>query len=151
MRKPTPREIAAMTIKPNPRLVWLVSYAIDEVSSRLSDKQEYREWLDWASRWKEGHRVPQACVDISRLCGDHKDHLIWHTLSQLSWGAKEACYSTPTSGWLVIRYIADAMVAFGVAFPDQEIGTLLLPPSSAETIKLEGGRKAGRCLATGTF
>lgn len=129
MRKPTEREIAAMTVNPNPRLVALMNYAISEVSSRLHHKQEYREWLDWAATWKDGQRSPQACVEISHRCGvgERKGSLVWPTLGQLAWGAKEACYTTPTSGWLVIRYIADAMCAFGVAFP-YDAAALLEPP-----------------------
>ena len=121
---------AANTVNPNPKLVGLMDYALDEVVARLRYQSEFREWLDWASAWKDGQRSPQACVDISQRCreGERKDDLVWPTLAQLAWGAKEACYSAPTSGWLVIRYIADAMCAFGVAFPDKA-ATLLEPPT----------------------
>jgi len=134
-------------VNPNPRLVWFMNYAIDEVTTRLDKKGEYSEWLGWASSWKAGKRSPQACVDISHFCFDHPDHKgwgldgkatnpIWHTLGQLAWGAKEACYDTPKSGWLVVRYIADAMVAFGVAFPDEGLPMLEppLPPLSADDV-----------------
>ena len=119
---------AAITVNPNPRLVALMNYAIDEVTSRLRYREEYRDWLNWAAAWKDGQRSPQACVDISHRCSAQKNDPVWHTLGQLAWGAKEACYSAPTSGWLVIRYIADAMCAFGVAFPDTA-ATLLEPPT----------------------
>jgi hypothetical protein len=49
-------------------------------------------------------------------------------LGQLAWGGKEACYSMDKSGWLVIRYIADAMYAFGVTFPENA-NLLLEPPT----------------------
>lgn len=125
-------------ISPNPKIVALLDYALDEVTARLSRKGEYAEWLAWAAEWKKGRRSPQACVDISHFCSDHPDHKgwgidgratdpVWHTLGQLAWGAKEACYSAPTSGWLVIRYIADAMTAFGVAYPNN--APALNPPT----------------------
>lgn len=121
----------AMRIKPNPKLVALMDYAIDEVVARLHNKEEYREWLEWAAAWKGGQRSPQACVDISHLAQSNYE-IIGPSLSQLAWGAKEACYSAPTSGWLVIRYIADAMHAFGVAFPEN--GTKLLEPPTVDTV-----------------
>lgn len=123
-------------INPNPRLVWFMNYALDEVTARLSRKDEYAKWLAWAASWKSGVRSPGACVDISHFCFSHKGwgfdgkavDPVWYTLGQLTWGAKEACYDTPTSAWLVIRYIADAMIAFGVAFPDEGF-PLLDPPT----------------------
>lgn len=131
MREPSQSEIDAMRVNPNPRLVWLMDYALGEVSTKLRGQVEFSEWLEWAQAWKDGQHSPQACVDISHQCrkGERRDSIIWPTLGQLSWGAKEACYSTPTSGWLVIRYIADAMHAFGVAFPDNA-APLIEPPSS---------------------
>ena len=120
------RSLDAMRVNPNPRLVALLNYAIDEVSARLHGA-EYGDWLAWAASWKVGERVPGKCVDVANRCFAHKDQLIWHTLGQLAWGGKEACYSTKTGGWLVIRYIADAMCAFGVAFPDK-VAVLLEAP-----------------------
>lgn len=130
MRKPTQRELDAMRVNPNPRLVWLMNYALDEVVAKLHDQSEFREWLEWAAAWKDGQRSPQACVDISQHCREQArlNGLVWPTLAQLAWGAKEACYSAPTSGWLVIGCVADAMHAFGVAFPDKA-ATLLEPPT----------------------
>lgn len=92
--------------------------------------------LGWAASWKAGRRSPAACVNISHFCFKHKGwgidgngtDPVWHTLGQLAWGAKEACYNTPQSGWLTIRYIADAMVAFGIAFPDEGLA-MLDPPT----------------------
>ncbi len=118
---------AFTTVKPNPRLVRLVSYAIDEVAASL-DEGEWSEWLAWASSWKAGQRQPQACVDISHRCFRDRENDIGHCLGQIAWAAKEACYETTESGWLVIRYIADAMVAFGVAFPAEGLA-LLEPPA----------------------
>ncbi len=124
-------KLAALRINPNPRLVALLGYAIDEVASRLVLRGEYAEWLAWAASWKEGERSPGKCVDVAHRCFEHKEDPIWHTLGQLAWGAKEACYSTKTSGWLVIRYVADAMCAFGVAFPDNGMAELE-PPNRIE-------------------
>ena len=104
-------------IDPNQRLVWFVDYAIDAVVDKLYPKEKYLVWLDFAEEWKNGNRSPARCVDAAHKCFEHKGPT-WHTLGQLAWGAKEACYDTPQSGWLVVRYIADAMVAFGVAFPE---------------------------------
>ena len=116
-------------IEADPRFVALMNLAIDSVAPRLSRK-EYAEWLTWASSWKAGERSPQACVDIAHKCFAQKDDPAWHTLGQLAWAAKECCYTAPESGWLVIRYIADAMIAFGVAFPDKLMR--LLPLESRE-------------------
>lgn len=132
-------------INPNPRLVGLLNYAIDEVTDRLRNQAEYGEWLGWASSWKSGKRSPSACVEVANFCFEHKGWgldgeavaPVWHSLGQLAWGAKEACYSAPTSGWLVVRYIADAMAAFGVAFPDKQF-VMLQPP----TITIEDGGKS---------
>lgn len=108
-------------INPNPKLVWFINYAIDEVTARLSNKGEHGEWLAWASSWKEGRHSPATCVDIAHHCFKDKEDSVQHCLGQIAWGAKEACYNTPASGWLVIRYIADALIAFGVAFPNNEL------------------------------
>lgn len=132
-----------LRVSPNPRVVALLDYAIDEISPKVS-KPEYAEWLAWAAMWRAGRHSPQACVDISHFCSSHKGWgidgnsttPIWHTLGQLAWGAKEACYSAPTSGWMVIRYIADAMVTFGIAFPDRGVAALE-PPTIDEQIKPE--------------
>lgn len=129
----------AMRVNPNPRLVALMDFAIDEIVAKIRYQDEFAEWLAWAADWKSGKRAPQACVDISHRCreGDRKNNLVWPTLAQLSWGAKEACYSAPTSGWLVVRYIADAMHNFGIAYPDR----LLEPPTiNAESNRLEPGQ-----------
>ncbi len=130
MKRPTEAQLAAMRVNPNPRLVAFINYAIDEVVAKLRYQDEFREWLDWAASWKYGERSPQACVDISHRCAKHarENPLVWPSLGQLAWGAKEACYSAPTSGWLVIRYIADAMHAFGVSYSDKA-ATLLEPPT----------------------
>lgn len=112
-------------IDPNPRLVALMDYALDEILQRLPRDEEYDFWREWAAEWKAGERSPQKCVNISHRCPKQK--LVWHTLGQLAWGAKEACYSTPTGGWLVIRYIADAMADWGVNFPDSAIPALEPP------------------------
>ena len=124
----------AMRINPNPRLIWLLNYAIDEIMARLHRKDEYRDWLSWAVDWKKGERRPQRCVDISHRCFDHKGwgidgngtDPVWHALGQLAWSAKEACYDVPQTGWLVVRYIADAMIAFGISYP-KEMGIILEP------------------------
>jgi hypothetical protein len=127
------RPVDVVRVNPNPRIVWLLNYALDEIILRLSGKDEYAIWFTWAASWKSGQRRPGACVSIAEECFDHKGwglngegtDPVWHTLGQLAWGAKEACYDTPNSGWLVIRYIADAMVAFGVAFPQEFIGSMI--------------------------
>jgi hypothetical protein len=136
MNHETARE--AMTINPNPRIVALLDYAIDQIVAQLAWKSaRYEsEWFVWASEWKEGQRSPARCVDVAHKCFDHRGwgmdgkatDPVHHTLGQLAWGGKEACYSTPASGWLVIRYIADAMTAFGIAFPDEGV-PMLTPPS----------------------
>jgi hypothetical protein len=123
-----------MLPNPNPRIVALIDYALDEVTARLSQNAEYRDWLEWAASWKAGRRTPQNCVDVAHRCferGKMDELTMWHTLGQLAWGAKEACYSAPTSGWLVVCYIADAMVAFGIAFPDK-------PPVALDRPTIDG-------------
>jgi hypothetical protein len=64
------------------------------------------DWLNWAYRWLEGVRSPAACVDVA--------HRVCSGLGQIAWAAKESCYDTPQSGWLVMRYIADAMLSLGL-------------------------------------
>lgn len=126
----------AMKISPNPRIVALLDYAITQIIDNLGRKPEYAEWLGWADSWKAGSRSPAACVNVAHFCFGHKGwgmngkgtDPVWHTLGQLAWGGKETCYNHPTGGWLVIRYIADAMTAFGIAFPDDGIA-LLRPPT----------------------
>lgn len=100
-----------------------MNYAIDEIVIRLLHREEYEPWLAWASEWKAGERMPAHCVKVGRYClnkAREQQNGTWHCLGQLAWAGKEACYNIPTSGWLVIRYIADAMVAFGVPFPENE-------------------------------
>lgn len=122
-----------MMPNPNPRVVALMDYAIDQIAPRLSRDDKYADWLAWAARWRSGERSPRDCVDASHRCSERHqtdDLGMWPTLAQLCWGAKEACYSGPTSGWLTIRYIADAMVAFGITFP--ESGVAALEPPTVE-------------------
>jgi hypothetical protein len=117
-------------ISPNPRLITLMEFALGETLQRLSHDKEFDFWREWAAAWVAGdqfERSPQRCVDVSLKCPPQE--IVWHTLGQLAWGAKEACYDTPTNGWLVIRYIADAMLAWGVHFPDEPI-LALEPPTS---------------------
>lgn len=149
-----------MRPNPNPRIVALLNFAIDEIMPKLSTPfyQEHSgKWLEWAAKWKAGQRSPAACVEIARWCFGHKGwgvdekatDPVSHALGQLAWGAKEACYSTPTSGWLVIRYIADAMVAFGITFPTKRL-TVLEPPTLEEIATRPGERtiEATRKLAS---
>lgn len=134
-REPSREELESLRVNPNPRIVALLDFAIDEIAPRLSPKDRYADWLAWAARWRNGERRPQDCVDVAHHCFDSgKDDSLtmWHTLGQLAWGAKEACYSAPESGWLVIRYIADAMCAFGVAYPDRGILALESPTIEGE-------------------
>lgn len=132
-----------MRPNPNPRIVALLSYAIDEILPRLSTsfhKENSGKWIEWATAWRAGHRSPQNCVDVAHWCFDQKGwgfdgqatDPVSQALGQLAWAAKEACYSTPTSGWLVIRYIADAMIAFGVAFPADGLKALGSPTMGDE-------------------
>lgn len=134
------REMDHYRVNPNPRLVALLNFALAEVISKLHGPK-YAAWIEWAQAWDNGERQPGRCVDIAHKCFAHKipglngeriDPL-WHTLGQLAWGAKEACYTTPTSGWLVIRYIADAMTAFGIAFPENLLLRLSPPIEDAAT------------------
>jgi hypothetical protein len=116
-----PAHEAFHQINPNQRLVRLLNFALDGVIEKICHQPKYEKWLKWASEWKSGQYSPQQCVDISHLCRDGRDKIdlmVWGPLAQLAWAAKEACYSTPKGGWYVLFYIADAMIAFGVAFPD---------------------------------
>jgi hypothetical protein len=113
-------KIDAMLVNPNPRLVGFINYAIENIMPLLSLGEEADFWRDWASSWVTGQRSPQTCVDVARKCFLHEDLASWHTLGQISWAAKEACYNIPSGGWLVVRYIADAMIAFGIDFTDGE-------------------------------
>lgn len=129
-------------IDPNPRIVWLMDYALDAIIPRLRGQigNDFAPWIEWAKAWRAGQRSPQRCVDVAHECFARKDDdPLAHTLGQLAWGAKEACYSSPTSGWLVIRYIADAMVAFGIAYPDDH--SLMLGPPAAMLSAAEGEGK----------
>jgi hypothetical protein len=133
-----------MRPNPNPRIVALLNYAIDETIPKLSTpflyKQNWGKWLEWAAEWKAGVRSPQNCVDIAHWCFGHKGwgpdgkttDPVSNALGQLAWAAKEACHSTPTSGWLVIRYIADAMVTFCIAFPMKGLPALEPPTLEGE-------------------
>src|SRR5262245_46618626 len=113
-----------LRISPNPKLVSLMDYAIDEMVARLHPKNEYGEWLAWAASWKSGERSPRACVDVAHRCFERKDNPLYQCPGQIAWGAKEACYDSSKSGWLVVRYISDAMLSFGVAFPNDGRATL---------------------------
>jgi hypothetical protein len=116
-------------VNPNPRIVALMDYALDQITTTLYHKEKYPQWLEWAAGWKKGERLPAKCVRVARIYLDERHgNPVKHCLGQLCWAAKEACYNLPNSGWLVIRYIADAMVAFGIAFPDSSVN--LLPPPS---------------------
>lgn len=122
-------------VQPDARLVALVSYACEQVDGRLDGmlRDSCADWIAWAQAWAAGQRSPGACVATAQECfARAKKGPLYHTLGQLAWAAKEACYSTPTSPWLVIRYVADAMIAFGVAFPETTFG--LLP--SAEPARI---------------
>lgn len=117
-------------VKPNPQFVALVNHAISEMEVRIRDKSEYSEWFAWASSWKSGKYSPADCVSAShevRKSGDP----IRHCLGQIAWGAKEACYDAPKSGWLVAFYMADAMIAIGAEFPK-----LFAPPLIQIDIRL---------------
>lgn len=87
------------------------------LAARLRKGNGHDDWLSWAASWAVGERSPGRCVDVGHECFSHKGDPVWHALGQLAWAAKEACYDTPKSGWLTVFYIADAMIAFGVAFP----------------------------------
>ncbi len=137
-------DMEANRVNPNPRLVWLINFAIEEIMPELFRKDEYAEWLTWASSWKNGQRSPRACVNAAHRCFDHKGwgmdgkatNPVWHCLGQIAWGAKEACYNSKTSGWLVVRYVADAMLAFGIAFP-ADPRLLLDPPTIESTVNID--------------
>jgi hypothetical protein len=119
-------------INPNPKIVALINYAIAQVNARLSSREEFSLWLSWAKHWADGERSPASCVETAHRCFEHKGYPTWHCLGQLAWAAKESCYDTPKSGWLVVRYVADAMIAFGAAFPTDN--TLLESPSIVEVV-----------------
>lgn len=112
-------------IQPDPKMVHLIDCAIDEVNGRISGRDGFSVWHEWAAEWKAGRHSPAACVEASHACS----RAGWEPLGQIAWAAKEACYSTATSPWLVIRYVADAMFAFGVKYPDS---ARLLEPHVAE-------------------
>ena len=111
------RARSAMRVNPDPRLESLINYALKAILPKLPG-HEYDFWREWALQWIGGVRSPALCVEIGRQCFAKEEQLVWHTLGQLAWGAKEACYRLPQSGWLVIRYIGDAMADFGISFPD---------------------------------
>lgn len=148
MRDLTPEEqhnaLNEMQPNPDPRLVTMLDFAIDQVSARITSKKDYSDWLEWAAEWQTGRHAPQQCIDVAHRCFDRakKDQLtMWHTLGQLAWGAKEACYSTKSSPWYVLFYIADAMIAYGIAFPEGM--TMRLEPPTIDTdvkeVRLLGG------------
>jgi len=141
-------------INPNPRIVALLDYAIAEIMPRLRyssfNEDRYGEWLKWAASWKAGQRSPAACVAASHSCDKGEPDPIGHCLGQLAWGAKEACYDVPQSGWLVVRYIADAMVAFGAAFPTKGLAALEPPTFDGDRpgeVIIEATRKLASCRA----
>lgn len=52
---------------PNPRLVLLLNYALDEILTRRElGRDEYSDWVRWATSWKSGQHFPQACVDAAQ-------------------------------------------------------------------------------------
>jgi hypothetical protein len=108
-------------INPNPKITWMIDYALKSILPKLFDK-EHEFWIEWANDWLNGERNPARCVRIANRCFDKESQILCgHTLGQLAWGAKESCYNVPQSGWLALRYVADAMVAYGIAFPDEGI------------------------------
>jgi hypothetical protein len=131
-----------MRPNPNPRVVALVDYAIDQIAPRLTHNEWYADWLAWAARWRSGERVPQDCVNAANACFEKRDQInpLFHTLGQLAWGAKEACYTTSKGGWLTVRYIADAMVTFGVAFPEEGLAALEPPTKTVTPRSLDAGQ-----------
>lgn len=130
------KDLDDMRPNPNPQLIALMDYAIEQIEAHLSrdTKEQYRDWMEWAESWKRGKRATQACVDVAHRCFANKECPVGHTLGQLAWGAKEACYSGGTSGWLVVRYIADAMHAFGIAFPEKGPLRLEAPTLDGESV-----------------
>lgn len=115
-----------ITVNPDPRLTALVDMAIDEIVKRLSRPEDFEDWIAWAASWRVGRRSPAACVQAAYSVEASNGLPVSHTLMQIAWAGKEACYSVDVSPWLVIRYVADAMVAFGVPFPE---GRGLLSPA----------------------
>lgn len=101
-------------IRPDEQMCRLIDWAIDEAMLRLPDSACGPVWREWAQSWIQGERSPAACV----FAAHKSSSLVASPLSQIAWGAKEACYTTPTSRWLVLRYVADAMAAIGAEFPD---------------------------------
>jgi hypothetical protein len=126
-----PRVCAPVRMAPDARLVTLVSHACEQVIPMVRSMDQAAGWTDWAERWIAGDRQPGMCVSVAHDCFEsHKrGYLAGGALGQLAWAAKEACYETPTSPWLVIRYVADAMIAFGIAYPDRVEGLLPSPTS----------------------
>jgi hypothetical protein len=126
----------AERIAPDPNLAALVSYACEQVAQRLAGQRRYADWLAWAARWQGGERSPSDCVAVGQECFARKD-MVFPTLGQLCWAGKEACYSAPTSPWLVIRYVADAMLAFGVHYPERLLPALAYAGASPSAPKPE--------------
>src|SRR5260370_42569550 len=133
--RPPSDELATLRPRPDPKLVALVSWAIAAVARKVY-ASEYAPWLHWAGTWEKGKRNPCACVDMGEWCFSHRDPgkdggvgPAYHALGQIAWAAKEACYTTPQSGWLVVRYIGDARRAYGIGFPAD--GLALPSPSVA--------------------
>lgn len=115
---------SAHSIRPNPKLVALVTYACEHVAQRLLGQDAYAEWLAWELRWNNRTSNPGDCVAVAQGCFAHKSGLFFPTLGQLCWAGKEAFYSTDTGGWLVLRYVADAMATFAIAFPESGLPLL---------------------------
>jgi len=132
------RALEEMRVNSNPRLVWMVDYAIEQIMPKLARKHEFPEWASWALTWKAGQRQPQRCVDIAHLCFDHHREnnglSMGHALGQIAWAAKEACYSNDRAGWYVMFYLADAMIAFGIAYPKKFAPALEAPTLDEKAI-----------------
>lgn len=121
------QQMEATRVNPNPRIVAFVDFALKQVMAQLThDRSRYETWFQWASSWLDGEHAPGACVRVGRhYLSQRGSNPVAHCLGQLAWAGKEACYSASKSGCLVTRYIADAMIAFGVASPDKTLPLLM--------------------------
>lgn len=92
----------------------MVIFAINQVVPKIEyfpSIESTAAWRAWADQWVRGeNRTPGAAVQAAHSTGVH-------ALKQIAWAAKEAYYTgeNPQAGWLVLRYIADAMIDFGVS------------------------------------